>query len=162
MPYGVSPNGNGIAFSAADVLHHGTGGPLYTRDPITGVVLTTVSLVFPPPGNDRPRINAMDFHPQTDVLWASLNDKSGGVAENFLTTVDPATGIVTIVGQTQDGLDGLVWAPILDADFDGLSNRQELDLGTDPNVADTDGGGRTDGEEVLVDGTDPLDPGDDL
>lgn len=43
-----------------------------------------------------------------------------------------------------------------------LSSRRELDLGTDPNVADTDGGGRTDGEEVLVDGTDPLDPGDDL
>lgn len=34
--------------------------------------------------------------------------------------------------------------------------------GTNPLIADTDGGGRTDGEEVLTDGTDPLDPGDDL
>jgi len=27
---------------------------------------------------------------------------------------------------------------------------------------DTDGGGRTDGEEVLLDGTDPLNPADDI
>ena len=32
---------------------------------------------------------------------------------------------------------------------------------TDPLLADTDGGGVPDGEEVLADGTDPLDPADD-
>jgi hypothetical protein len=48
-----------------------------------------------------------------------------------------------------------------DSDDDGLVDGLEVNnLGTDPLVADSDGGGATDGEE-LVNGTDPLDPGDD-
>ena len=57
----------------------------------------------------------------------------------------------------------------LDTDNDGLSDDEEVALGTDPNNPDTDGDGLTDGEEVLVvddpsttaipeDVTDPLDP----
>ncbi len=42
-----------------------------------------------------------------------------------------------------------------DADGDGLTNRQELMLGTDPSRADTDGDGVSDGLEVL-EGSDPL------
>ena len=54
-----------------------------------------------------------------------------------------------------------------DSDNDGLSDYFEIyglceettgelvPCGTDPNLADTDGGGRGDGEEVLIDGTDP-------
>ncbi len=49
-----------------------------------------------------------------------------------------------------------------DFDRDGLSNVEEQALGTDPLVADTDGGGARDGKEVLIDGTNPLDPGDDV
>ncbi len=49
-----------------------------------------------------------------------------------------------------------------DADGDGLGRYLELELGTDPTLADTDGGGRSDGDEVLIDGTDPLDGADDL
>ena len=44
-----------------------------------------------------------------------------------------------------------------DPDSDGLSNLQELQLGTDPNAADTDGDGVSDGAEVAA-GTDPLNP----
>ena len=44
-----------------------------------------------------------------------------------------------------------------DADHDGLTNLQEVKLGTDPLNPDTDGDGYTDGEEVAA-GTDPLDP----
>ena len=40
-----------------------------------------------------------------------------------------------------------------DPDNDGLSNAQELILGTDPNVADTDGDGIDDGDEVGNDAT---------
>ena len=43
-----------------------------------------------------------------------------------------------------------------DCDEDGLSNKEEKELGTDPKNRDTDGDGVLDGTEVL-DGTDPLD-----
>lgn len=42
-----------------------------------------------------------------------------------------------------------------DADGDGLTNDQELQLGTDPNNPDTDGDGLTDGEEAAQYSTDP-------
>ena len=43
-----------------------------------------------------------------------------------------------------------------DTDGDGLSNREEAEIGTDPNLADSDGDGYSDGEELIL-GADPLD-----
>ncbi len=48
-----------------------------------------------------------------------------------------------------------------DADQDGLSNRQEAALGTDPRNPDTDQDGATDWQE-FQEGTDPLDSGDNV
>jgi hypothetical protein len=49
-----------------------------------------------------------------------------------------------------------------DTDNDGLFDGEEADLfGTNPNVADTDGGSVSDGDEIL-NGTDPLNGGDDV
>lgn len=45
--------------------------------------------------------------------------------------------------------------PASDKDHDGLSYEEEMKLGTDPNNADTDGDGLTDGQEVKVYKTDP-------
>jgi hypothetical protein len=42
-----------------------------------------------------------------------------------------------------------------DTDKDGLTNAQEVNLGTDPNNPDTDADGLTDGREVNETGTDP-------
>jgi hypothetical protein len=50
---------------------------------------------------------------------------------------------------------------MLDSDGDGLTNREEFALGTNPNAADTDGDGFSDRAEVLA-GTDPLNGGDHL
>ncbi|MEM6639663.1 MAG: S8 family serine peptidase, partial [Pseudomonadota bacterium] len=44
---------------------------------------------------------------------------------------------------------------VLDADNDGLSNREEYEQGTDPRDVDTDGDGLSDGDEVNVFQTDP-------
>lgn len=52
--------------------------------------------------------------------------------------------------------------PVNDTDSDGLSDELEASLGTNPSLADTDGGGVNDGTEVNVNGTDPLDPSDDV
>jgi len=43
-----------------------------------------------------------------------------------------------------------------DKDKDGLTKKEELALGTDPNNPDTDGDGLTDGDEVMKYKTDPL------
>ena len=48
--------------------------------------------------------------------------------------------------------------PFIDSDGDGLSDEEELLLGTDPYNPDTDGDGLTDYEEVRIYGTDPLNP----
>lgn len=47
---------------------------------------------------------------------------------------------------------------ILDSDFDGLSDEQEREIGTDPFNPDTDYDGLLDGEEVNTYGSNPLDP----
>ncbi|MEA2598560.1 MAG: hypothetical protein QOF01_5029 [Thermomicrobiales bacterium] len=49
-------------------------------------------------------------------------------------------------------------APADDADEDGVNDTSEAELGTDPNNPDSDGDGATDGDEVFLYGTDPLDP----
>lgn len=46
--------------------------------------------------------------------------------------------------------------PIVDTDSDGLSDSEEIGLGTDPNVPDTDLDGLSDGREVNSHGTNPL------
>ena len=45
-----------------------------------------------------------------------------------------------------------------DCDNDGLSNIKEIELGTEPQNADTDLDGLSDGDEVNIYGTDPLNP----
>ena len=45
-----------------------------------------------------------------------------------------------------------------DTDGDGLTNNEEIQIGTDPSNPDTDGDGLKDGEEVKTYGTNPLAP----
>ena len=44
----------------------------------------------------------------------------------------------------------------IDSDNDRVPDYEENARGTNPDVADSDGDGRSDGEEILIDGTDPL------
>ena len=58
--------------------------------------------------------------------------------------------------ETENGLDPSTHDAALDKDNDGLTNAQELEQGTNPCVADTDGDGLEDGEEINTYSTDPL------
>lgn len=52
---------------------------------------------------------------------------------------------------------------LADSDGDGATDIDELCIyGTDPEFEDSDGGGRSDGSETNEDGTDPTDPTDDI
>jgi uncharacterized repeat protein (TIGR01451 family) len=78
-----------------------------------------------------------DGDARTDAVEGSADDDSDGVS-NFL---DPDDGD----------------APNADPDGDGLSTRDEVNLGSDPYEADTDGDGLRDGEELGGDYANPRD-----
>jgi hypothetical protein len=63
---------------------------------------------------------------------------------------------VANAGQSDVDMDRLGDGCDEDADADGLTDAQELALGTSPTKFDTDGDGLSDGVEVLVRGSDPL------
>lgn len=86
---------------------------------------------------------------------------SGGVVPQKGGTPTAPSGTATSSAQT--GLPGIVdrtpdYTGATDTDKDGLPDARERILGTNPNKADTDGDGYSDGEEVLKYGSDPLDP----
>jgi hypothetical protein len=121
-PVFLDSRGFGTAFSPADVLYtastfFGDAGlsddvyTLSTLDQTTGSELTATSLTYSQPVDTLPRINAMDFHPGTGVLFASINDGVAGAPENHVGTVNLSTGVVCVNGPTVDGLDAIAFTP---------------------------------------------------
>jgi hypothetical protein len=99
--------GNGLAFSPDGRLYHADNIDLDTLDSGTGLATLLVPLSFSPPADNFPRINAMDFDPNTGILFVSLNDGSG--EENYLSTIDIITGAVSVIGPTVGGLDAIAF-----------------------------------------------------
>lgn len=71
-------------------------------------------------------------------------------------TPTPTATLQVTIDQTQAAADALATSQAFDVDADGLGVDQEVTLGTDPNNADSDADGLSDGEEVNVRQTDPL------
>ena len=71
----------------------------------------------------------------------------------FVLPPDAVDGEVYVI---TDGVRTNSLSIFIDDDQDGLSNEQELLLGTNPNSADSDSDGISDGDEVNVHNTDPL------
>jgi len=113
-----SSNGNGIAFSAGDTLHHSDDTDLNTLNQNTGAATQDEPHTFDAPLAGPSRNNAMDYEPGTGVLFASTNDSAGGGAgpgPNYLSIVDTGNGDVTPVGagsQTVTGLDAIAFQEV--------------------------------------------------
>ena len=88
----------------------------------------------------------------------TLFEISGGYNASFTDDIDATrTGGNDgfwnfLIGITASGGE----SDLADADNDGLTNKEEKKLGTDPHNRDTDGDGLSDGDEVLKYHTDPL------
>jgi len=149
--------GNGLAFSTADVLYHNNITGLYTLDQGTGLASFVAPLTFIGfPQLFGPRINALEFHPTTGILYASVNDGVSGSGPNYLATVDATTGVVTHIGQTVNGLDAIAWLVETDSDNDGVLDDADSCPGTTPG-ADVDVLGCADAQ-VDADGDGVCDP----
>jgi hypothetical protein len=106
---------------------------------------------------DLPRPTDADTRPLPDLADAAVPDLLPEAR------VDRTDGPGDLSGETVDaepdsgdgGSD--VEVASVDSDGDGLTDGEELALGTDPMVEDSDGDGFGDGEEVGL-GTDPADP----
>ncbi len=68
-------------------------------------------------------------------------------------SVEPTTTIVAGVKN-----DSILFGEPIDADKDGLDDAREKEIGTNPQIYDTDMDGLSDGDEVLLWHTDPLNP----
>jgi uncharacterized repeat protein (TIGR01451 family) len=105
----IADSGNGISFVAATLFHAGSSD-LSTLDPSSGSPSLSCVLGLEPESSQR--INAMDTHPVSGVLFASVADGEGN-PDGFLATVDrpPVEGVcpVTALGDSVDGLDAIAF-----------------------------------------------------
>ena len=107
-----------------------------------------------------------ELHDYSVVARDTAKNESGRTASVQIVVPGTRTGVLAVADSAAVAL---IEKPIvitagavpdvskenIDTDHDGLSDAEELRLGTDPNVADTDGDGFSDGEEVKA-GFDPL------
>ena len=97
------------------------------------------------------------------IVGEEVRDPGEAAAGTPETAGSPAAAVEEGVDSDEDGLTDAEELEIgtdpanVDTDEDGLTDGQEIDY-TDPFSADTDGDGFSDGDEELVYGTDPNDP----
>jgi len=109
----------------------------------------------------------LSFFPQSGLAVGSVTINPGGTSATMSVTAGSnSVGTYALVATSPGGSSSAfpgpnntfrVLNPLGDDDFDGLTNLQEVTLGTDPLLADTDGDGYIDGVEVEA-GSDPKSP----
>jgi hypothetical protein len=91
-------------------------------------------------------------------LFIFLAGQSRNQAARSTETAAFGTAVAIGATQTSEAIQtAAVEQSLMDSDGDGLTNHEEVQLGTDPDQPDTDGDGLSDGDEVRR-GTDPLNP----
>jgi hypothetical protein len=106
---GGFPDGNGLAFSAGNILYTANQLRLDIVNQSTGALTTAVPLNYGSAfGPDESRANGMKFNPSTGTLYASVvNGHPGGPWS--LATINISTGVVTRIGATVPGLDAITF-----------------------------------------------------
>lgn len=91
---GVGTAGTGLAFGASDTLYMKASSAFYTVDPVTGAA-TGPSFLS---GSGASPQNALEFDPNSSLLYSINGSGSGGGRTSFLSTIDLIGGTWTIVG----------------------------------------------------------------
>ncbi len=110
-PSGFEDGGNALAVRSNGTIF---GTPIDADGLIRLNRNTGAGTVIPASiGNVPNAINAMDFNPNTGVLFGSFKDFDdiigNGSRESYLVTINTDNGVPTIVGQTILGLDAIVF-----------------------------------------------------
>ena len=126
-PSGVGTAGSGLTFGAGGVLFftgQGATGDIATVNPATGLVTAGPALTGSPNGN---QINALAFN--AGVIYGSdfAGGGAGGAAN--LVRINTATGVITDLGPTIDGLDAIAFgAAFAPGDSVGIPTMSEWAL----------------------------------
>jgi len=98
--------GNGLVFSPSDILYQ-ADSQVHIVDQATGQATNPVPLIYSPPADNVPRPAAMAFDPSSGLYYAIIKDGFQFSPETYLATIDLQSGVVTIIGETHDFMDGL-------------------------------------------------------
>lgn len=113
----VGPTGNpeigiGLAFSSSDTLYSASWNHLQGINPATGAGANLLVLGYPTGGT--PNVTGMDYEyvsSPTGVLWAAVHTGDDDYSPAYLATIDVATGLITKIGDSIQGLTGLAAIP---------------------------------------------------
>lgn len=113
-----------------------------------------------------------NYFGQSDDKDVGVNTNQNNVATNTITDytlpipVEDNANVIVASPTTPTDVeldrdinnDIILFGEPIDSDKDGLDDVREREIGTDPFIADTDGDGLIDGDEVIIWKTDPLNP----
>lgn len=111
-------SGNGLTFTQSDnlVQSPSRGGipMLYQINQVTGQssFMKDLAVINAPPPLVNYRLSALDIVPGSGQIYGILNDSRGNQGQfgpMYLATLDIQAGVITVIGQTADGMDAIAF-----------------------------------------------------